>query len=783
MTLRTLALLSLLALGLLLGISRPALSQASLEAEFGVDLSRWERNAAWAERLVSSGSRSVPSLALVRGHLVEHRSAFLEIQDSARARLATLEGQIAALGPEPEDGAQETALVAERRAELQRQYEEASAPSIYAGEAYNRADGLISEIDAMITGINTDRLLERPFTPFSPAAWSDAYESLGSYVSKVRREVARAWASPEFRDGLARNWPAILGLLALAAICLTGLKTRAIRALGKAGIRLPQSAGFVAFTIHRLVMPVLGLLAIFQAAGWLGLAGDMGGLLLDSALLGGVCVCAARWIGLGLFPDSEGEGSPLGIDREAARLGRAAFLCLGAALGIRVALMEIYGGGGISDGLFLALSFPLTVFSGFYLYQASRVMRAAAEAAKSAHTILRQLAQGLALAAAAVAILAPLAGALGYLFGSSILIHSAVLTLGLFGLATLLEIEIARLFQIWSSAGRDSGEGAGLGMILVNSALVILAVPVLALIWGAELSDLREFWSALQQGVLIGERRLSVTDLLVFAAVFAAVMLASRFLQSILSGSVLPRTRIDAGGRNAVVKGTGYVGILLAGVLAVSSVGLDLSSLALFAGALSVGLGFGLQAVVSNFVSGLILLVERPVREGDWIEVAGIAGTVKKISVRSTIIETFDRAMVIVPNADLITGSVTNWTHTHINGRLKVPVGVAYGSDPREVERILLGIASDHEAIMDDPAPQVVFLGFGENSLSFELRGILGNVNLILSTLSEVNFEIERRLREAGIGIPFPQRELWVKNAGELGLGMGQPQNNKRAAK
>ena len=202
-----------------------------------------------------------------------------------------------------------------------------------------------------------------------------------------------------------------------------------------------------------------------------------------------------------------------------------------------------------------------------------------------------------------------------------------------------------------------------------------------------------------------------------------------------------------------------------------------IQNLAIIAGALSVGIGFALRNIVNNFVSGLILLFERPIRTGDWIIVNDVEGTVRRISIRSTQIQTFDRADVIVPNSDLISNSVTNWMLRDRFGRLRVPVGVAYGSDLQRVKETLLRVAGEHPQVVQGSRivqdPYVLFLSFGDSALEFELRVFVFDIGKRLTVLSDLNFAIDTAFREAGIDIPFPQRDVHIIRPAPSAVGEG----------
>ncbi|TLP46777.1 mechanosensitive ion channel family protein [Cohaesibacter sp. CAU 1516] len=304
--------------------------------------------------------------------------------------------------------------------------------------------------------------------------------------------------------------------------------------------------------------------------------------------------------------------------------------------------------------------------------------------------------------------------------------------------------------------------------VLFNGLMRILLYVGAALLiftpWGVESTG---FFSSLEKAIFniqIGDLSISPINIVGALAVFIVTLVLVKSIQRWMEQRLMPATDLDTGLKNSIQTSIGYVGFILAAMLAFSYMGVNLSNIALVAGALSVGIGFGLQSIVNNFVSGLILLVERPIKTGDWVVVGNDQGYVSKISVRATKIETFDRATVIVPNSDLISNRVMNWMHNGSMGRIIVPVGVSYDSDPEQVRDILMRVASQSDQVSSYPSPSVYFMEFGASSLDFELRCFIHDINSSLSAKSDLRFAIFKALKEANIEIPFPQQDVYIRS-------------------
>ncbi len=307
--------------------------------------------------------------------------------------------------------------------------------------------------------------------------------------------------------------------------------------------------------------------------------------------------------------------------------------------------------------------------------------------------------------------------------------------------------------------------------LVLKAAVFVLAFPFILLQWGFNRQDLMGWAEKAFFGFQIGGLNISIATVVGAALVFLVAYAIARVLLSWLDNQVMEPAGLSGGVRDSVRTGLGYAGFIVAALVAVSYAGVDFSNLAIVAGALSVGIGFGLQSIVNNFVSGLILLAERPIKVGDWVVVGDDQGYVRKISVRSTEIETFDRSNVVVPNSMLISEKVQNWTLHNNVGRITISVGVSYASDPERVRDILLEVAREHPQILTHPEPYVWFNDFGNSSLDFKLFCFALNITRQLAIQTDLRIAIVKKFREQGIEIPFPQSDVhlrdldWLKTA------------------
>ncbi len=263
----------------------------------------------------------------------------------------------------------------------------------------------------------------------------------------------------------------------------------------------------------------------------------------------------------------------------------------------------------------------------------------------------------------------------------------------------------------------------------------------------------------------IGSTTVTAWRILYFILLLVLLIFISKRIKNWLIYKVLSKSTLDLGTRSAIGTMVRYVIILIGLMVIIQSVGINLSALTVLAGALGVGIGFGLQNVTNNFISGIIILFERPIKVGDRIEVGGISGDVVNISMRATTVVTNDNISVIVPNSEFISLQVINWSHNDRNVRFNIKVGVSYKEDPEKVKDILLSVAIDNLSVLENPAPDVIFDEFGESSLNFILRVWTTKLIQKPDTLrSQLYFEIFKRFRDKGIEIPFPQIDLHLKN-------------------
>lgn len=737
------------------GTQATAEEPASDAAELDYEL--WQQMAARAETEIGDRNTSTERMEEIRAQLAKWRAALLNAQSANSARIATVRQQIEALGPAPAEGEVEADEISVRRQELASQLVKLQAPGIAAEEAYRRADGLIQEIDRTLRERQADQLLQLWPSPLNPGNWPEAAIGFADTVQRLWDEVAEAWDDPKARGELFDNLPLIVVLLIVAVALVIyvrrWIELFAERLQAGASVRGRHFWALIA-SLGGIVLPTLGMVALSWALLASGMLGEIGMMIAVALPFAGFLVFSAAWLGARAFPRMQEDDAVLPLAPERRAEGRFLSVMMGLVMAAEMLRSAAMDAQAYSDATTSVMSFPILLTGGLVLMRLGRTLRKTREIDERTAGYGLRLIQILARGLTVLGVVGPVLAGFGYVQAAEAVIYPAMQS---FALVTLLFILQRLIGDAWALVTRsDETARDALVPVLAGFALSIAALPLLALIWGARLSDLTELWTRFTEGYQFGSTKISPSNFLIFAVVFVIGYMLTRLFQGALRTTILPKTKMEPGGQTALVAGVGYVGVFLAALIAINAAGLDLSGLAIVAGALSVGIGFGLQNIVSNFISGIILLVERPVSEGDWIEVGGVQGKVRAISVRSTRIETFDRNDVIVPNADLITGRVTNWTRFNLSGRIIVPVAVAMGSDTRKVEKILKEIAEEQPLAILNPPPVVAFMGYTPTQVTFEIRVILRDVNFGVQVRSDMYHRILDRLAAEGIHIVPP---------------------------
>jgi len=353
-----------------------------------------------------------------------------------------------------------------------------------------------------------------------------------------------------------------------------------------------------------------------------------------------------------------------------------------------------------------------------------------------------------------------------------ILAARMLMLLGRGGLEWVLYSSPLKNIPLWRAAADVI---AGKAALLLDVLIGVFFGAVILYSWGAYDNPIAAMQGILALGITVGTRRITLGLVVTAGALLYGSLLTSWILQATLDEGPFSRRQLQPGVRISITRLIHYGFVLVGFLLALVALGFEFREFAIIAGALGVGIGFGLQAIVNNFVSGLILLFERPIKVGDYIQLEEQWGEIKRIGMRSTIVRTFDNSEIVVPNSDLVANQVTNWTRSDRKSRITLSVGVAYGSDVTLVMRTLLESVKDNPLVLKIPDPQVVFKGFGESSLDFRLLVWITDVDSRLRAQTEILQEIDRRFRELGIEIPFPQRDLHLRtvadSAGKILMG------------
>lgn len=707
--------------------------------EVGFDIqatiSDWKRELDHVESVLRRPSLRYTELNELRDELQHVRSRVEGFQNALQPMLNSAKSELDLRGPAPAAGqTQEPEQVTLARAELSYRVGLLSEGQAAVKSAQVRIDQLANAIQDTRRKNFTTRLFQRIPGVYSYETWTELPEAVPLATNQISGLIADWWKNVRDHDEIVHT--AFEGAILWAVLTFAGWQgVRRLRVWRGAGeppfwSRASSAAGIVLLRTLPLVIPIIFLYLVVaegqnipDALGWLFYSAAQSAIIIFAVNALVTTVFAPKVPRWRLIPAS---------DHAAARLCGLALL-----LAIVYGLMSFaYVATRVAQAPFV-LTLAVTISSSLLL--AGIVVAILLTPLEGMHQDGLMSIQWLKVLRLPVwaAIAAIVAAALaGYVALSRFLAQQLIVTGSILAIVYLLLLWVDGLTQgladdsavtgLWlkQRVGLEQRRREQLALpvgLFLKSAVLVLSVPLIMAQWGYAWPDIYDWYVQLFFSFHIANTQVTVAALLASVIVFGTAYAAARLFQSWLDVRVLTPAGISGGTRDSIRIAVGYVGVTIAALAALSYAGLNLSNLAIVAGAFSVGIGFGLQSVVNNFVSGLILLAERPIKIGDIVSVAGEEGHVRKISIRSTEVETFDRANVLIPNSQFITEKVKNWTFRNNVGRLVIPVTAPCGSDPRKVMATLLKLAKDNPNVMITPAPIVEFEDFDGTGLKFKL--------------------------------------------------------------
>lgn len=734
-----------------------------------------------------AAANDTSDISAARLVLQESRVALQELQRSIQASKSQLEVDLGVLGAAPDTG-NEPAPVADLRQSYAERIAEYDRLSVLASALQQQIDRTLDESAQQLTDAFLSNILTRAPPPYLPSELADVSLEFQQSLQKGRTWIG----GTEDRSSLNLIW-LLLGSGVIIFLINVPIKDRVANQLWR---QLPKRdmtpAGPPAIALTRTSIRILlAAISVFAAHRLIvetGGVGDTYRTTLDQIAQAVFILLCANAISKGLFAPDNAHWRTLKISNATASGAHLASVSVGTLFAIDQMLVALINRDAFGALLRLETLIAAIVFGivMIVLYrQLHRPISSDGETRSLETTgpsrqkagVGKTIAQLLLVLPALVMVISSL---LGYAVLSrwvfekvayfALFLGYAHLIRKFLGSWTLLAVERVTFGKTRNEIPADDIIGFWT-RLSVDILVAIFALPILLAIFGMEWTEIRTLALNFMSGFSLGAIQVSPSNLIYGLLLIITILVVTRLAQRVLENRILPMTRLNPGIRHSLKTLVGYVGLLIAFFTGVSALGFNLSNLAIIAGALSVGIGFGLQSIVNNFVSGLILLFERPIKIDDWVITASGEGRVKKINVRSTEIETFDRCSIIVPNSELISSSVQNWTYKDDTARVIVPVGVSYDADPEHAREVLLKCAEDHPQVLSHPEPFVYFADFADSSLNLQLRVFIRDANNSLLVKNDMRFKIFSALKKAGIEIPFPQRDIHVRS----GLSLGSP--------